>query len=156
MILDKVASIGSARPRAAQLGRKMPISATPAFQDALVRALEAYLQDPSSIGLTIDLAVLAQAHGALPVYADIGGAMLIRRTGEVLLVHSNQEWTAASEWSVVTEAQWLEVAYVSCERRYPTLRGLLSAVSDVVRHRLLTIGSNDRGVTSSVSQGGDR
>jgi hypothetical protein len=123
----------------------MPISATPAFQDALVLALEAYLEDPSSIGLTSELAVLAQAHGALPVYADLGGALLIRCTGEVLSVHSNQEWTAASEWSVVTEAQWLEVAYVACERRYPTLREFLPAVSEVVRHRLLTIGSSDRG-----------
>jgi hypothetical protein len=121
------------------------MSATPAFQDALVHALEVYLQDPSSIGLTSDLVVLAQAHGALPVYADLGGALLIRRTGEVLSVHSNQEWTAASEWSVVTEVQWLEVAYVACERRYPTLREFLPTVSDVVRHRLLTIGSSDRG-----------
>src|ERR1700691_2783399 len=103
----------------------MPISATPALQDALVRALEVYLQDPSSIGLTSELAVLAQAHGALPVYADLGGALLIRRTGDVLSVHSNQEWTAASEWSVVTDAQWLDVAYVACERRYPTLREFL-------------------------------
>jgi hypothetical protein len=134
----------------------MPISATPEFQDALVSALEVYLQDPSSIGLTSDLAVLAQALGALTVYADIGGAMLVRRTGEVLFVHSNQEWTAASEWSVVTEAQWLEVAIVSCERRYPTLRGFLPTVSDVVRHRLLTIGLSDHGAESSVSQGEGR
>jgi hypothetical protein len=134
----------------------MPISATPAFQDALVHALAVYLQDPSSIGLTSELAVLAQAHGALPVYADLGGALLIRRTGEVLSVHSNQEWTAASEWSVVTEAQWLEVAYVACERRYPTLREFLPTVPDVVRHRLLTIGSSDRGATSPFGQGGSR
>jgi hypothetical protein len=120
----------------------MPISATPAFQDALVHALEVYLQDPSSIGLTSELAVLAQAHGALPVYADMGGALLIRRTGEVLSVHSNQEWSAASEWSVVTEALWLNIAYVACERRYPALREFMPTVPDVVRHRLLTIGSS--------------
>jgi hypothetical protein len=111
----------------------MPISATSAFQDALVRALEVYLQDPSSIGLTSDLAVLARAHDALPVYADLGGAMLIRSTGEVLLVHSNQKWTAQSEWSVVNEAQSLEIAYAACKERYPTLREFLPGVPALVR-----------------------
>jgi hypothetical protein len=82
--------------------------------------------------------------------------MLIRRTGEVLFVHSNQEWTAASEWSIVTEAQWLEVAYVACERRYPTLQEFLPTVSEVVRRRLLTIGSSDRGASSPFGQGGSR
>jgi hypothetical protein len=123
----------------------MPISATAAFQDALVHALEVYLQDPSSIGLTTDLAVLARAHGALPVYADLGGALLIRSTGEVLLVHSNQEWTADSEWSVVTEAQSLQIAYLACGRRYPTLREFLPSVPALIELRHLTIGSSDRG-----------
>jgi hypothetical protein len=100
----------------------MPISARPAFQDALGRALQAYLQDPLSIGLTSDLAILARTHIALPVYADMGGALLMRSTGEVLLVHSNQEWTVSSEWSLVTEAQLLDVAYAACQSRYPTLR----------------------------------
>jgi hypothetical protein len=99
--------------------------ATAEFRDALAHALDIYLQDPSSIGLTSDLAILARAHNALPVYADMGGALLIRPSGEVLLVHSNQGWTATSECSVVTESQWIAVAYAACENRYPRLRGLL-------------------------------
>ena len=31
--------------------------------------------NPSSIGLTSDLAILARTHIALPVYADMGGAL---------------------------------------------------------------------------------
>jgi hypothetical protein len=103
------------------------------FRDALVRALDTYLQDPSSLGLTSDLAILAQAHNALPVYADMGGALLIRSTGEVLLVHSNQEWTASAESSVVTDAQWIAVAYTACEKRFPPLRGLRPSAGEVSR-----------------------
>ena len=124
----------------------MPISTTPAFQEALGRALEEYLQDPSSIGLTSDLAVLALTHVALPVYADLGGALLMRSTGEILLIHSNQKWSAVSEWSVVTNAQLLDVAYSACQRRYPTLREFLPrVVPPLVELRHLTIGSSDRG-----------
>jgi hypothetical protein len=111
--------------RAGNKERQMSRSATKEFREAFVLALAEYLLYPSSMKLTSDLAVLARAHGALPVYADMGAALLIRSTGEVIAVHSNQEWTAASEWSVVTEAQWIAVAYAACERRYPQLRGLL-------------------------------
>jgi hypothetical protein len=102
------------------------------------------LRDPSSIGLTSDLAVLALTHGALPVHADLGGALLMRPTGEVLLVHSNQEWTAASEWSIVTEAQLLDVAYAACQGRYPTLREFLPRVPPLVTLRDLTVGRSNR------------
>lgn len=103
----------------------MPNSTWPQFRDALAHELEVYLQDPSAIGLTIDLAILARTHAALPVRADMGGALFLRSTGEVLFIHSNQEWTAASECTVVTDAERIAVAYTACENRYPNLRDLL-------------------------------
>lgn len=105
--------------------------ATANLRDALIHALHDYLKDPSSLELTVDLAILAQAHNALPVYADMGGALLIRSTGEVLLFHSNQEWSATAECSVVVDAMWIAVAYFACEKRYPALRGLLPSTVEV-------------------------
>jgi hypothetical protein len=124
----------------------MPRSATVEFRDALVHALDTYLQNPASLELTSDLAILARVHTALPVYADIGGALLIRPTGEVLLFHSNQEWTATSESSIVTEARWIAVAYVAGEKRYPALRGLLPSTDEIetlmeeAKHGIVWVG----------------
>jgi len=56
----------------------MPRPTSARFQEALLQALDAYLQDPSSLGLTSDLAILARAHLALPVRADMGGTLLMR------------------------------------------------------------------------------
>ena len=98
--------------------------------DAAFRsALSSYLKDPASLGLATDLAVLAEALGALPVYADIGGAMLIRPSGEVLLVHSNQTWDAASSFEVQSDPHWRRIAFDSCVERFPSLR----AVADQLR-----------------------
>jgi hypothetical protein len=108
----------------------MPNSTSPQFRDALVRELEVYLQNPSAIGLTSDLEILARTHSALPVRADMGGALFLRSTGEVLFIHSNQEWTAASECSVVNDAELIAVAYTACENRYPNLRDLLPSAGD--------------------------
>ena len=108
----------------------MPKSALPQFRDALLHELGIYLQDPSAIGLTSNLAVLARAHSALPVRADMGGVLLVRSTGEVLFIHSDQDWIAESECSLVTGAEWIAVAYTACEGRYPRLRNLLPSAND--------------------------
>lgn len=82
----------------------------PHVDGEIASVLAAYLLDPSLIGPILrdneDLPVLARAFGALPVYADIGGALLIRPSGEVLFVHSNQAWDAAAEVEV-TKAEEL-------------------------------------------------
>ena len=102
----------------------MPRPTSARFRDGLLKALDAYLQDPSSLGLTSDLAIIARAHMALPVRADMGGALLMRTSGEIVFVHSNQEWTATSEYSDVTDPQLISVAYTACELRYPKLNEL--------------------------------
>ena len=85
-------------------------------------ALAEYLQDPTKVGLDTELVVLARALSALPVYEDMGGVLLIRPSGEVLVVHSNQEWTDRAECEVVTDAEWISHAYDSCIQRYPKLQ----------------------------------
>ena len=84
-------------------------------------ALADYLQDPTKVGLDRELVILARAFSALPVYEDMGGVLLIRPSGEVLVVHSNQEWTDRAECEVVTDAEWISHAYDSCVQRYPNL-----------------------------------
>lgn len=85
-------------------------------------ALAEYLQDPTKVGLDNELVVLARAFSALPVYEDMGGVLLIRPSGEVLVVHSNQEWTDRAECEVVTDAEWISHAYDACVQRYPKLQ----------------------------------
>ena len=85
-------------------------------------ALAEYLQDPTKVGLDTELVILARALSALPVYEDMGGVLLIRPSGEVLVVHSNQEWTDRAECEVVTDAEWISHAYDSCIQCYPKLQ----------------------------------
>ena len=85
-------------------------------------ALAEYLQDPTKVGLDTELVILARALSALPVYEDMGGVLLIRPSGEVLVVHSNQEWTDRAECEVVTDTEWISHAYDSCIQRYPKLQ----------------------------------
>ena len=87
----------------------------------IVEALATYLKDPSKLGLTTDLAVLARGLVALPVYADMGGALLVRPSGDVLVVHSNQEWTERAEFEVVDDPVWISRAYDACAQRFPQL-----------------------------------
>jgi hypothetical protein len=106
-------------------------SAVPTINvDLAIRAvLSGYLQDPTILGLTTDLAILARSLDALPVYADIGGALLIRPSGEVLEVHSNQRWETQSEHELVTDPETRRVAYESCARRFPSLRAVAEQLS---------------------------
>jgi hypothetical protein len=90
------------------------------------RALSDYLKDPGKAGLDTDLVVLARGLGALPVYADMGGVLLVRPSGEVLVVHSDQEWTEKAEYEVVDAPEWITHAYDSCAERYPTLKDAIA------------------------------
>jgi hypothetical protein len=94
-----------------------------AAEAEVLDAIAVYLKDPASLGLTTDLAVLARTLNALPVYADVGGALLIRPSGEVLEVGSDQSWASASlDFSVVVDPKWISLAYDKCALRYPSLR----------------------------------
>lgn len=98
----------------------------PNVDQEISAVLAAYLRDPSLIGPILekneDLPVLARAFNALPVYADIGGALLVRPSGEVLFVHSNQAWDASAVVEVERREKWVGEAYSACARRFPSLR----------------------------------
>jgi hypothetical protein len=93
-------------------------------------AIKAYLDDPSSIDLTTDLAVLARAFDALPVYADIGRALLVRVDGSVMSVHTNQVWDDAAEWEKVDDPSWLRIAYEAGAERHPIARDILQSLAN--------------------------
>jgi hypothetical protein len=94
----------------------------PSVEAEILGALAEYLKDPRKLGLDTDLAVLARGLCALPVHADMGGVLLIRPSGDVVMVNSNQEWTERAECEVVTDPEWISRAYDSCVLRYPKLR----------------------------------
>jgi hypothetical protein len=97
----------------------------PSIETEILGALAEYLKDPRKPGLDPELAVLARGLCALPVYADMGGALLIRPSGDVLIVNSNEEWTEKAEYDVVTDPEWISRAYDSCARRYPRLQRVI-------------------------------
>ncbi|HSD73938.1 MAG TPA: hypothetical protein VLB75_04160 [Steroidobacteraceae bacterium] len=98
----------------------------PDIEAQIRRALAEYLKDPTVAGLDAELTVLARGLGALPVHADMGGVLLIRPSGEVLVVHSNQEWTEHAECEVVTDPEWISHSYDACAERYPNLRAAMA------------------------------
>jgi len=92
--------------------------------DTSIRAaIDSYLQDPSQLGLTTELASLARHLVALPVYADMGAALLIRPNGDVLEVSTDQSWADPKPISrVVTDSDTIALAYDKCVMRFPHLR----------------------------------
>lgn len=92
--------------------------------DTSIRAaIDSYLQDPSQLSLTTELAFLARNLMALPVHADMGAALLIRPNGDVLGVSTDQSWTDSGPISrVVTESDIIALAYDKCVMRFPHLR----------------------------------
>ena len=88
---------------------------------AIHKAIAAYVAGYDSSACSSDLRQLATALDALPVYADIGGALLIRPSGQVLLVESDQPWGAGSKYRFVEEGPWRMLALVSAARRFPSL-----------------------------------
>lgn len=92
------------------------------------RALAEYIKDPTRVKLDTELVVLARGLSALPVYADMGGVLLIRPSGEVLVVHSNQEWTENAEYEAVGDPEWISHAYQCCVRLYPKLKDAIAAL----------------------------
>jgi hypothetical protein len=91
----------------------------------ILGALAEYLKDPRKPGLDPELAVLARGLCALPVHADMGGALLLRPSGDVLIVNSNEEWTEKADYEVVTDPKSISRAYDSCARRYPKLQRVI-------------------------------
>ena len=102
-------------------------------EQAIRSAINAYLDDPSAIELTTDLAVLAISFDALPVYADIGAALLVRVNGSVMSVHTNQVWDEDAEWEEVDDPSWLRIAYERGAERHPIAREVLHSLATSTR-----------------------
>jgi hypothetical protein len=95
-------------------------------------AIAAYLSDPSQLGLTVELASLARTLKALPVYADMGGALLIRPDGQVLEVSSDVSWTDPSPpFRVVSDSASINQAYDRCAERFPRLQATIAEMRGI-------------------------
>src|SRR5262249_11542501 len=68
---------------------------------------------------------LAQRLNALPLYADMGGCILIRPDGTMLFIHSNQKLDADAVSAPLTDRRWRHTALVVGSEKYPELRILL-------------------------------
>ncbi len=64
---------------------------------------------------------------ALPLYADLGACIAIRPSGELISVHSDQDWCAPTEWTHEIESTWRTVALATGSATYPELKALLPA-----------------------------
>ena len=90
-------------------------------EQALIAAeLEEFLRTPARSSLDMEIAAVARAAGALPAYADMGGVLFIRPTGEVLLA-AEDLLDEGAHWEVETEPMWINTALVSAARRYERL-----------------------------------
>lgn len=72
---------------------------------------------------------LATRFGAVPLYADAGGCVLLSPGGEWIFVHSDQDWVATVEYSKDVSEEWKQVAIASAVKRHPALRGLLGTAA---------------------------
>jgi len=92
------------------------------YRTSLASQIEARLSDYiRSPNTPTDLRGLAQTLGALPIYADLGGCLLIRPNCELLEV----EWDDDSEPTNLIEPRERSVALVLGAEKYPELSALL-------------------------------
>jgi hypothetical protein len=69
-----------------------------------------------------DLIDAVRVSGALPVYSDMGGTLLLRPDGEILFLDSN---SGDDEPPIETDSGWRITAVVVGAEEYPELRPLL-------------------------------
>jgi hypothetical protein len=88
-------------------------------QRALIRSLvERWLASPDCT----DLTEAVRVSGALPVYSDMGGTLLLRPDGEILFLDNESEHDAPQ---IETDFGWRTAAVVVGVEKYPELRSLL-------------------------------
>ena len=86
-------------------------------QQAIRDSLAEWLNDPH----LPDLAGLARNLEALPVYADMGAALLIRPDGTVISASTDQPWDETATASLETRSEWVQVAHLEAARRHAAL-----------------------------------
>lgn len=91
----------------------------PKHQQQIRDAIDSYLADPSQLPLTSRLVNLARKFDALPTYADMGAALLVRSDGNVLAVSSDEAWDANARSVQETNLVWKRIAYEKGAERFP-------------------------------------
>lgn len=103
------------------------------------RLIERWLQTPAP-----ELEEIVRSSRALPVYADLGGTLLLRTDGEILSLPHD-----ASSATVETASSWKLAALVAAVEKHPELAFLLPArpseasdCSDCSGRGRITIGTS--------------
>lgn len=86
-------------------------------QQAIRDALATWLDAPH----LPNLVPLARRLGALPVYADMGAALLLGPTGDVISVSTDQAWDENAATSIETQSEWVLIARLEAARRHDSL-----------------------------------
>jgi len=76
-------------------------------------------ESTESASLPKDARIAAVLTGGVPVYADMGGVLVVTPDESVLLYDPE-----SGEVSSVTEEQWVVLAFVKAAKRFPELRQL--------------------------------
>jgi hypothetical protein len=90
-------------------------------ESAVRTEIDRYLSDPQASSLATDLAAVARRATALPVYADMGGALLLAASGQILYVTSDQPWDENATWTLEADPRWTIVARIAACEQYPRL-----------------------------------
>ncbi|WP_224371702.1 hypothetical protein [Hyalangium versicolor] len=92
------------------------------------------LRDSTDTGpLGEDYRSIAIHYGALPLYADIGGCIALKPTGEWLFFHSNQRWNPPEEVEPLDANAWRAQALRVGSKKYPELAEMLPRRPDGAR-----------------------
>jgi hypothetical protein len=91
---------------------------TPDLRTLIRSLVERWLASPDRT----DLTGAVRVSGALPVYSDMGGTLLLRPDGEILFLDNESE---DDEPQIETDFGWRTTAVVVGVEKYPELRPLL-------------------------------
>jgi hypothetical protein len=92
---------------------------TPDLRSVIEVLVTRWLASPTHL----DLVAAVRESGALPVYVDVGGALLLRPDCEILLLPSDSIETPVIEF----DPRWRLTAIVVGAEKYPELKPLLPA-----------------------------
>ncbi len=91
--------------------------AAPDLRSVIQHLIQRWFDSPTHL----ELVDAVRTSGALPVYADMGGALLLRPDGEILCF----PWDSLGEPARESDPGWRITAVVVGTEKYPELRPLL-------------------------------